>query len=248
MRPFVQHYDAIYSDKDYRADTEILRGLVKPPARPHLLEIGAGTGNQTLLLNEWADVTAVETDADFMEILRQKCAAQPSITIFEKDIGALPAMQGDGAAAYFHVVNYIHDEHTLAHLFKEIAGRLKPKAPFLFDMWHGECVMSDPPRATTRVKAFSNYLGKGIVTQIIKPALDMPRRTVTLNYTITVEMEDQAALAPFDETIRLHLWRQNEIVAALRQAGFYEIEFHDGRNFAQAATAQSWTLWVTART
>ncbi|MBY0428468.1 MAG: rRNA adenine N-6-methyltransferase family protein, partial [Alphaproteobacteria bacterium] len=90
MRPFVQYYDAIYSDKNYRADTDILRGLVTSSVRPSILEIGSGTGNQTLLLQEWADVTAVETDTDFAQCLRKKCATHPSIKVFDVDIGGVP--------------------------------------------------------------------------------------------------------------------------------------------------------------
>lgn len=243
MRPFVQHYDAIYSDKNYRADTEILRSLVTGAARPSILEIGSGTGNQSLLLNEWADVTAVETDADFAQILRVKTSLHSSIHVYDVDVGGLPHTAHDGAAAYFHVVNYIHHASDLLHLFRQIAKRLKPGAPFLFDMWHGECVLNDPPREATRVKPFDHHAGQGKVTQIIKPQLDSRTHNVTLNYTITVEPEG----ATFNETIRLHLWQQGEIVDALRQAGFSDISFHDGRDVAKAATPASWALWVVAR-
>lgn len=242
MRPFVQYYDAIYSDKNYRADTDILRGLVTSSARPTILEIGSGTGNQTLLLQEWADVTAVETDTDFVQYLRQKCSAHSSVKVFDVDIGGVPVIAYDGAAAYFHVVNYISTMNGLTHLFSEVAKRLKPSAPFLFDMWHGECVMGDPPRATTRIKQYHNHMGKGQVTQAISPQLDYRARNITLDYKITVEPHGIV----FNETIRLHLWQQNEIVNALHHAGFSNVQFHDGRNFANPATSQSWTLWVTA--
>ncbi len=244
MRPFVQYYDAIYSDKNYRADAEILRGLMKGVTQPSVLEIGSGTGNQSLRLCEWAEVTAVETDADFASVMRKKCAAHPAITLFEGDIAQLQAKDFDGAAAYFHVVNYIHDARLLTHLFTEIARRLKQGAALLFDMWHAECVLADPPRDTTRTKEFDNAIGKGQVTQIIKPELDTANRNVTLNYTIAID--GIAGTTPFTETIHLHLWEQDEIVNALQNAGFTDVNFFDGRNYPQAATKQSWALWVTA--
>ncbi len=244
MRPFVQHYDAIYSDKNYYADTEILRGLVKHQTRPSILEIGSGTGNQTLLLNQWADVTAVETDMDFAQILRTKTSLHSSIKVYDVDVGGLPIAPHDGAAAYFHVINYIHYQSDLVHLFTQIAKRLKPGAPFLFDMWHGECVLNDPPQPTTRVKSFNHDARQGKVTQAIQPQLDSRTRSVTLNYTITVEPDGTA----FNETIRLHLWQQDEIVNALRASGFSSMSFYDGRDVAKAATPASWALWVVART
>ncbi|MDX1922030.1 MAG: class I SAM-dependent methyltransferase [Alphaproteobacteria bacterium] len=245
MRPFVQYYDAIYSDKDYHADAEILRGLVKHASRPNILEIGSGTGNQSLQLCKWADVTAVETDADFADVMQKKCATQSAIKLFQGDIGKLAAHGFDAAAAYFHVVNYIHDADALAHLFRETAKRLKSNAPFLFDMWHAECVLADPPRDTTRSKDFDNYLGSGMVVQTILPQLDVTSRKVTLNYKIV--LQGITGVAPFTETIRLHLWQQNEIVGVLQRAGFTDVTFYDGRSYPQAATPQSWALWVTAR-
>lgn len=244
MRPFVQYYDAIYSDKNYRADAEILRGLLKGMAHPSVLEIGSGTGNQSLRLSEWADVTAVETDKDFASVMRKKCSAHPAITLFEGDIAQLPTRNFDAAAAYFHVVNYIHDAAALSHLFTEISKRLKQGAALLFDMWHAECVLADPPKDTTRTKAFDNMVGKGEVTQIIKPELDVAKRNVTLNYTIAID--GIAGATPFTETIHLHLWQQDEIVNALQAAGFTDVNFFDGRSYPQAATQRSWALWVTA--
>lgn len=245
MRPFVQYYDAIYSDKNYRADAEILRGLTKGVAHPSILEIGSGTGNQSLRLSEWAEVTAVETDTDFSSLMRTKCAAHPAITLFEGDIAQLPTKNFDAAAAYFHVVNYIHDAKALSHLFTEIGKRVKQGAPLLFDMWHAECVLVDPPRDATRTKEFDNAIGKGQVTQIIKPELDTANLNVTLNYTIAID--GIAGATPFTETIHLHLWLQDEIVNALQNAGFTDVNFFDGRTYPQAATKQSWALWVTAR-
>ena len=238
MQPFVRYYDAIYSDKDYRSDCSILRGLVPAPSRPKLLEIGSGTGNQTALLREWADVTAVETDKDFAAMLREKLPAQ---FLFERDIGALDQTGFDGAAAYFHVINYIHEASALTHLFAQTAQRLKPGAPFLFDMWHAECVLYEPPRATTRSKDYDNHVGKGRVIQSITPTLDAAQRNVTLHYAIEIDGQG------FVETIALHLWQRDEIVSALQHAGFTDVAFFDGRAYPQAATKQSWALWVTAR-
>jgi SAM-dependent methyltransferase len=244
MRPFVQYYDAIYSDKNYQADTDILRGLVRRSARPNILEIGSGTGNQSALMCQWAKVTAVETDGDFLEVMRSKKLSS-DITLFSGDIGALSAEYFDGAAAYFHVVNYIHQPNALTHLLSEIFKRLKPGAPILFDMWHAECVLHDPPRETTRTKPFDNYLGIGQVTQCITPQLDTINRNVTLNYTITIA--GSITPEPFTETIALHLWTQDEIVGALRGCGFTDIRFYDGRSYPAPATAQSWALWVVAK-
>lgn len=244
MRPFVQYYDAIYSDKNYTADVEIFRGLVNG-TRPTILEIGSGTGNQSLLMAEWANVTAVETDADFAAVMRKKCTSKKNITLFEGDIGDLSAKDFDGAAAFFNVVNYAPDKTALLHLFKETAQRLKTGAPFLFDMWHAECVLVDPPHETTRIKEFDNALGKGRATQTIYPTLNSEKRDVRLDYDVDVEIEGRTRVH-LKEVIEMHLHLQSEVVEALRQAGFADIMFYDVKKYPEPANNESWTMWVTA--
>lgn len=248
MRPFVQYYDATYSDKDYGKDNEIFRSIVKPAHRPKILEIGSGTGNQTLLIAQWADVVAVEMDTDFSQVMRQKIAAQPAITIFEGDIGKLEDSNFDGAGAFFNVINYIHGRDALLHFFRSIAERLKLGAAMVCDMWHAEAVLLDGPKETTRIKHYDNYLGKGTVTQTIVPTLNEQTRAIALDYNISYESQHGSIIpAPFVERIDMFLWLEHEMIDVLHEAGFDEIEFYDGRNYPSPMTPESWTLWVVAR-
>ncbi len=248
MRSFVQYYDATYSDKDYRKDNEIFRGLIKPSTRPKILEVGSGTGNQSLLIAEWADVVAVELDADFSEIMRQKIATNPSIKLFEGDIGNLQEYQFDGAGAFFNVINYIHGRDALAHFFNAICARLKLGAVLAFDMWHAEAVLSDPPAPTTRIKHYDNYLGAGEVTQTIVPTMDNDARMVRLDYNIRIDSSDGSIMpAPFVETINMFLWLEDEIADILQEAGFGEIAFYDGRDYPEPLRPDSWHSWVISR-
>ncbi len=246
MRLFVEYYDAIYSDKNYKVDADIMRSLVKTAARPSILEIGSGTGNQSLLLAEWANIAAVEMDKDFANAMRKKCAGNNAITLFEGDISGLDANGFDGAAALFHVLNYVPDHTAMLHLFKETAKRLKSGAPFLFDMWHAECALVDEPYETTRVKVFDNYLGKGKATQTIYPTFNTQTRDIRLDYDIVVELEGRAEPVHVTETINMHLHLEGEVAGALREAGFSDITFYDVKNYPELANDKSWTMWVVA--
>src|SRR5580658_6850839 len=101
-RRFAEYYDHIFVDKYYDKD---INDFVHLAARPDLanlrvLEIGAGTGNQSLRLSKLcARVTAVETDPDFAAVLEAKIAAVKAvnITLISKSIDHLPNVSFDAA-------------------------------------------------------------------------------------------------------------------------------------------------------
>src|SRR5262249_19094849 len=109
-RPFVAHYDEIYVDKDYGKDIRDFLALSGAGSAARLLEIGAGTGNQTLRLAAVAaSVVAVEIDADFAAVASPKLAAVPNVTLHRGRLESLAASSFDAAAAFFHVLNYVED-------------------------------------------------------------------------------------------------------------------------------------------
>lgn len=225
-RPFVEHYDALYADKDYDADIAAFESLAGALAGRKVLEIGAGTGNHSRRLAARAGrLVSVETDPDFGEVLRRK-----SIACFVGPLAELPESQFDAAAAFFHVLNYV-DGGSMAGFLAALAARLKPGAPFVTDLWNAAAVASDPPRAERREKP-------GGVVQEIRPAVD--GRRVTLDYRI------RAGGQAFTERLALHLWFQEELKMLLENAGFTDIAWWDYRRFPAPADERSWRLWLRA--
>lgn len=242
-RPFVLHYDAIYADKDYGGDLEVLEAYAGPLKGKRLLEIGAGTGNHTLrLAPKVAALACLEIDPDFSEVLADKLAtaALPNVTRYACRLQELPAKEFDAAAAFFHVLNYIGPGEMETFL-ASLAARLRPGAPVVADLWNGAAALQDPPREERREKRSA----AGNVTQHIRPELDRDRRMVTLNYDITLE---KAGLAQsFRERLDLFLWLQEELATLLRKAGFTDVNFFDYRSWREPATDRSWRLWLRAR-
>jgi SAM-dependent methyltransferase len=243
-RPFVQYYDVIYGDKDYDKDIETFAALagVSTVAGKKVIEIGAGTGNHTFRLAlKVGELVSVEIDTDFAEVLRSKLAdgTQRNVSIFDCPIEALPEMGFDAAVAFFHVLNYIGQEHMESFL-GGLAKRLKPGAHFIADVWNGAAAMLDPPREEVRRKT----IGTTHVVQRIQPSIDIVRRTVTLNYEIDIGTEGQ--MNKLTERIQLYLWHREELERALHQAGFSDVTFWDYRLYPVHARAESWRLWLRA--
>ena len=244
VRPFARHYDAIYSDKDYDSDIGVLSTLCgsKELCTSRVLEIGAGTASHTVLLASRAkELVSLEIDLDFAMLARQKveATAHANVQLSSRPLDQLADGAFDGAAAFFHVLNYIAPDDHLSFL-RALSSRLVPGAWFVTDMWNGDAVLRDPPRGEIRDKTF----GPTTIQQKITPTVDAIARTVTLGYEI--DFRQGGNIERFAEELKLYIWPLSDLEARLVEAGFTDIQFWDWRRFPAPATPDSWRVWLRA--
>jgi SAM-dependent methyltransferase len=244
VRPFAKHYDLVYADKNYGKDIADFAEIAGADRLRNMrvLEIGAGTGNQSLRLAHIVrDLVAVEIDQDFYELLAAKVSASelPGIRPERRPIGELPPEPFDAAVAFFHVLNYV-DPADMPAFLSALAARMKPGAPLVADLWNGVAALGDPPKPEMREK----QPGSARVLQRIAPRLDPRTRRLTLDYEI--DIDEGGSRAHFRETLELYLWLQEEIAVLLAQAGFHKIAFYDYARFPMPATDRSWRVWLHA--
>jgi SAM-dependent methyltransferase len=243
-RPFVEHYDTIYADKDYTADVAVVlkaTGLSKGKGA-RLLELGAGTGNHSRLLAREVDaLVSVEIDGDFAEVAEKKLAALDlrNITFEKRPLAEVPQQGFDAACALFHVLNYVPPAE-MDDLARDLARRLKPGGVFVADIWNAEAVRNDPPKHEVRRK----QVGEITVNQRIDPKVDDLQNQVTLHYEIEISGGGRAV--KLDEVLRLEMWSQPELSRRFAEAGFRNVKFHDYARYPAAARPDSWRLWMTA--
>ena len=74
-----QFYDAVYSWKDYDAESERLHALIEErvPGAKTLLDVACGTGTHLARLAQWYSVEGVDLDPEMLELARQKVPAAP---------------------------------------------------------------------------------------------------------------------------------------------------------------------------
>jgi predicted O-methyltransferase YrrM len=244
VRPFARHYDSIYADKDYESDIAVLSALCgnKSFSESRVLEIGAGTGSHTVrLASRVKELVSVEIDPDFAKLARQKveAAACANVRLNSAPLEQLASGTFDGAAAFFHVLNYIAPANRLSFL-EALSSRLRPGAWFVTDFWNGDAVMRDPPRRETRNKIH----GTMAIQQTIAPTLDIPSNTVTLAYQLDIRDGDSSE--SFAEELKLYIWPLGDLEALLAKAGFADMQFWDCRKFPATATSDSWQVWMRA--
>src|SRR5436309_10497304 len=75
-----EFYDAIYSWKDYAAESELARGYIATYQKSSgntLLELACGTGQHALHLQEHFQVEGLDLDDELLKIARRRCPAVP---------------------------------------------------------------------------------------------------------------------------------------------------------------------------
>lgn len=244
VRPFAQHYDTIYADKDYGSDIAVLSTLCgdRSLGGSRILEIGAGTGSHSVLMAPLVkELVSVEIDSDFAVLAQEKinAAASTNARLTVGPIERLTDDKFDGAAAFFHVLNYIAPEDRLSFL-TALAARLVPGAWFITDLWNGDAVRRDPPRHETRNKTD----GTLAIRQAITPTFDPASGKVTLGYEI--DIRDGGSIERFAEELKLYIWPSDELTEALGKAGFSDVEFWDFRRFPAPVGPDSWRMWMRA--
>ena len=244
VRPFARHYDSIYADKDYDSDISVLSTLcgnrALSPSR--VLEIGAGTASHTVrLASQVKELVSIEIDPDFAVLARQKlaAAAHANVQFSSSPLDQRAGGGFDGAAAFFHVLNYIPPNDRLPFLIA-LSARLVPGAWFVTDMWNGDAVLRDPPRCETRQKT----AGTTTIQQKITPVLDPAAGAVTLGYEIDVRRGGN--IESFAEELKLYIWPLSDIEEVLAAAGFTDVQFWDWRRFPAPAARDSWRVWMRA--
>jgi SAM-dependent methyltransferase len=237
MRFFAENYDLLYGDKDYTRDIAAFITLAKSKRNHRVLEIGAGTGNHTTLLAPLVShVTALERDDDFLALCQKKLGADATIT-FGKEFSEAEGVY-DNAAAFFHVLNYIHDERDMREFLSNVAQRLKPGSVFVFDVWHAEAVLQDPPREELRTKHIRGHL----IEQNITPGLDALTQRVTLDYDCAITPPTGKAVR-FTEKLNLRLWPRSVLEKLLTETGFARGEWRSYKNFPDNCAANDWRIW-----
>jgi SAM-dependent methyltransferase len=105
---------------------DVIRRIVRPPAKSHILEIGAGTGHNLAMLKAYGTVSACELDPDARALASERLGA-PVLDVALPDLSAFPEAHFD-LVALLDVLEHVRDDRgSLA----AIRGRLKPGGALL---------------------------------------------------------------------------------------------------------------------
>jgi SAM-dependent methyltransferase len=144
-------YDLFYRDKDYRAECGYVMGLIeKHSGRPvrSILDIGCGTGGHAIV---WAgqgiEVCCLELSEEMLKQAREKAEGlKLDIAFVAADLRGFDLERTfDAVTAMFAVMSYQTRTEDILAALNSARRHLEPGGVFIFDVWSGTGVISDPP-------------------------------------------------------------------------------------------------------
>ena len=242
---YARYYDLLYRDKDYTAEAEFIDRLIQQqaPNTSTILELGCGTGNHALLLaKEGYSVHGVDLSAEMLEYAQERAErAEPELAArlqFSQGdlrevrlvgVGVKPAvgtasqnenLKFEAIVSLFHVISYQTTNEDLLAAFTTVKTHLKPGGIFIFDVWYGPAVLSDPP--VVRIKRLEDSSIQ--VTRIAEPIMYPNENLVDVNYQVFIKDKNSGAIDELTETHRMRYLFRTELELLLSQLQLHIID------------------------
>lgn len=211
-----KHYDLLYRDKNYAAETDYIDRLVNRWRAPGkaVLEFGSGTGKHgRLLADRGYAVLGIERSAEMVS----RATHGGGFTSIQGDVCEVSVGQSfDIVLALFHVVSYQVSDISTKAVFAKAAEHLRDGGLFIFDVWHGPAVLAERP--SVRVKRAE--LSPIKVVRIAEPRMNEAQRHVTVAYTLFTSEDDGAVWRSTQEEHQMRYFDREDIGAMCRSSGF----------------------------
>ena len=132
-----KHYDAVYSDKDYGAESDQLAVLVRKrvPWGKTLLDVACGTGRHLEHLTRMSgfECTGVDLDGEMLEIARERV---PSTTLHKEDMCNFAlGTRFDVVACLFSSIGYTKTVEFMNRAVANMAARVRAGGLLIVEPW-----------------------------------------------------------------------------------------------------------------
>lgn len=240
---YTPYYDILFKDKDYQKD--VLRYIDyladQYDKSGSVLEIGCGTGGHTAILASYFDqVYAHDIDDKMIEQAIQK-NKQPNVHFIAGSLDKANHIQSiNSACAFFYVINYILTPDDFETFLRHILSRLNSGSSFIFDMWHGEKMVTKPYHEEERILKGDSYE----IRQVIQTEVNSSNGLSNMGYTLYDNLTNQA-LETTSSVFKA--WKMEEIKDIVTKTNLGTIEFFDGKESKTPAHSSSWPIWAIVR-
>jgi SAM-dependent methyltransferase len=130
-------YDLIYesSGKDYAAESLVIHELIQERKRGActLLDVACGTGGHLRHLQNWYEVTGVDSDTAMLD---EASKHLPKIPLIEADMRSFRlGITFDAVTCLFSSIGYMRDPQELGAAIETMAQHLNPGGVLVLDGW-----------------------------------------------------------------------------------------------------------------
>ena len=213
-------YDALYSDKDYEAETTILQqlfGRYASGAVHEVLDLGCGTGSHALpLVRRGYSVTGVDVAPDMLSRARAKAATEDlDLALTEADIREYrDGRRYDAVLMMFAVLGYQRTNDDVIRALQTASVHLRSGGILVADFWYGPAVLALGPES--RLKTIVQ--GQRRILRFAGGTCDAAHQTCTVHYDV-VTLEGATVLAETHEDHVMRFFFPLELDFALKDAG-----------------------------
>lgn len=229
-------YDTLMDDVDYEIWADYLDEIIQThaPDAVDLLELACGTGSVAISLDELGcySITATDVSASMIEKAKSKAKNQLSSVHFQTldflDIDLDEKF--DLAFLVFDSINYLHTEHDILKLHKEVRRVLKPGGYFIFDF-------TTPRNSRQSIRYLHNEEGLSPDNyRFFRSSRFDAMNNIHIN-EIEIEklsMDKTTVLERFLEIHEQKIYTLDQMKQILHKTGFRIIDMYDGFKFKKA--------------
>jgi SAM-dependent methyltransferase len=178
-------YDALYRDKNYAEECELIDSLIKRygTSGRQILDLGCGTGSHCVRLAQMGySVVGVDRSEAMLARARAGIAqlnGHPDADLHLGDIRSIAlGRQFDCALLMFSVLGYQLEDCDVQATLETVHRHLRPGGLALFDVWYGPSVLSQRP--SERLKRVS--LEDTEIVRAASGTLDPTRHVCSVEY------------------------------------------------------------------
>jgi SAM-dependent methyltransferase len=247
---YAETYDAVYGDKDYEAECNLLERLFTAygdGATQRIVDLGCGTGNHALLLGQRGyEVVGVDRSASMIAHARRKldALAQGGRTSFHHaGIASLDLTRSFDAALFmFTVLGYQLDNGEVLDALTSARRHLRHGGLLIFDVWYGPAVVTQRP-GTRRKETPSE---RGRIVREARGSLDVNRQLCTVDLHVQRFEGDRIASETW-ERHELRFFFPLEIELFLRVCGFQLQRLGSFPQVERDPDENTWNVLAVAR-
>src|SRR5215475_11363991 len=212
FKSLAQHYDLLYSWKDYKKEAETIRELIraykKSPGND-VLEVACGTGKHAELLQDDFAIVATDLNEDMLRIARRRCKR---VSFVRADMVSLElGRQFDVVLCLFSSIGYVRTRARLRKTLSNFARHLKIGGVVIIEPWW--------TNASYRVGTVTMTTVGNDDVKIARQSVSKIRGDVSIMDMHYLIGERNNAVTHHVDRHELGLFERRDMLAAMRQAG-----------------------------
>lgn len=245
---YSQVYDALYQDKDYLAECDLLEQIFRRYSRQPIrtiLDLGCGTGNHAIpLATRGYSVVGVDYAQEMLNLARVKAQQQGLLVSFHQaDIRKVHLEQRfDANLMMFAVLGYQLENADVLAVLRVAREHLHQDGLLVADVWYGPAVLIQRPEDRTRVICGE----KGAVTRTSSGELDIRRHTCKVHFHIQ-QINEHQVIAETEEVHLMRFFFPRELELFLEISGFQLLRLGAFPEFDREPDENTWNVMVVAK-